>query len=103
MANKKRWTKEEEEILVQAIQANPHNISKALRTAGATINRSFKACQFHWYGVLSPKNNPNKIGISFVSIGPNTIYKNRKNSGNSTAQPEKNTLWTKIKKLIGLK
>ena len=43
MANNKKWTKEEEEILVQAIQANPHNISEALRTASATINRSFKA------------------------------------------------------------
>ena len=35
MANNKKWTKEEEEILVQAIQANPHNISEALRTASA--------------------------------------------------------------------
>ena len=102
MANNKRWTKEEEEILVQAISANPHNLSEALRTASNTINRSFKACQFHWYEVLSPKNNPNKIGISFVSIGPNTIYKNRKNSGVSTVQPEKSTIWSRIKRLLKL-
>ena len=102
MANNKKWTKEEEEILVQAIQANPHNISEALRTASATINRSFKACQFHWYGVLSPKNKPNKIGISFVSVGPNTIYKNRKNSGVSMVQPEKSTIWSRIKRLLKL-
>ena len=102
MANNKRWTKEEEEILVQAIQANPHNISEALRTASATINRSFEACRFHWYEVLSSKNNPTKIGISFVSIGPNTIYKNRKNSGTSIVQPEKSTLWSRIKRLLKL-
>ena len=102
MANNKKWTKEEEEILVQAISANPHNISEALRTTSATINRSFKACQFHWYGVLSPKNKPNKIGISFVSIGPNTVYKNRKNSGTSTIQPEKSTIWSRIKRLLKL-
>ena len=102
MANNKKWTKEEEKILVQAIQANPHNISEALRTASAIINRSFNACQFHWYAVLSPKNKPNKIGISFVSIGPNTIYKNRKNSGTSTVQPEKSTIWSRIKKLLKL-
>ena len=102
MAGNKRWTKEEEEILVQAIQANPHNISEALRTASATINRSFKACQFHWYAILSPKDKPNKIGISFVSIGPNTIYKNRKNSGVSTVQPEKSTTWSRIKRLLKL-
>ena len=102
MANNKRWTKEEEEILVQARSANPHNISEALRTASATVNRSFNACQFHWYGVLSPKNKPNKMGISFVSIGPNTIYKNRKNSGVSTVQPEKSTIWSRIKRLLKL-
>ena len=102
MANNKKWTKEEEEILVQAIQDNPHNLSEALRTASATINRSFLACQFHWYQVLSPKNKPNKIGISFVSIGPNTIYKNRKNSGTSTVQPEKSTIWSRIKRLLKL-
>ena len=102
MANNKRWTKEEEEILVQAIQANPHNLTEAIRTASNTINRSFNACQFHWYGVLSPKNKPNKIGISFVSIGPNTIYKNRKNSGTSTVQPEKSTIWSRIKRLLKL-
>lgn len=102
MANNKKWTKEEEEILVQAIQANPHNISEALRTASATINRSFLACQFHWYAVLSPKNKPNKMGISFVSVGPNTIYKNRKNSGTSTVQPEKSTIWSRIKRLLKL-
>ena len=33
MANNKKWTKEEEEILVQAIQANPHNISEAIKEA----------------------------------------------------------------------
>ena len=102
MANNKKWTKEEEEILVQAIQANPHNISEALRTTSATINRSFKACQFHWYAVLSPKDKPNRIGISFVSIGPNTVYKNRKNSGTSTVQPEKSTIWSRIKRLLKL-
>lgn len=102
MANNKKWTKEEEEILVQAIQANPHNISEALRTASATINRSFLACQFHWYAVLSPKNNPNKMGISFVSIGPNTVYKNRKNSRTSMVQPEKSTIWSRIKRLLKL-
>ena len=102
MANNKKWTKEEEEILVQAISANPHNLSEALRTVSTTINRSFNACQFHWYGVLSPKNKPNKMGISFVSIGPNTVYKNRKNSGTSTVQPEKSTIWSRIKRLLKL-
>ena len=74
MANNKKWTKEEEEILVQAIQANPHNISEALRTASATMNRSFKACQFHWYGVLSPKDKPNFVAT--IVLQPCAIFAN---------------------------
>lgn len=42
------------------------------------------------------------MGISFVSIGPNTIYKNRKNSEAATVQPEKSTIWSRIKRLLNL-
>ena len=52
---------------------------------------------------IAPANNPTKLGVSFLAVGPKTIYRNRKNSGNSTVKPEKNTLWARIKKLIGLK
>ena len=104
MATKRKWTKEEEEILVQAIVANPHNIKEACRYAATKLEgRTSKACYIHWYKVIAPANNPTKLGVSFLAVGPKTIYKNRKNSGNSTAQPEKNTLWARIKKLIGLK
>ena len=104
MATKRKWTKEEEEILVQDITANPHNIKKACRYAATKLEgRTPKACELHWYQVIAPANNPTKLGVSFLAVGPKTIYKNRKNSGSSNVQPEKNTLWAKIKKLIGLK
>lgn len=97
MITKKRWTDEENNILVQAITANPHNIKEAFRYAATKLaGRTLKACEVHWYKVIAPANNPTKLG-------PKTIYKNRKNSGSSTVQPEKNTLWARIKKLIGLK
>lgn len=103
MATRKRWTKEEEEILVQAITANPHNITEACRNTSMKIDRSANACLFHWYEVLAPANNPTKAGITFMAIGSKTVYKNRKNSGSAIAKPERDTLWTKIKKFIGLK
>ena len=104
MITKKRWTDEENNILVQAITANPHNIKEACRHAATKLEgRTPKACELHWYRVIAPANNPIKLGVSFLAVGPKTIYKNRKNSGNSTVQPEKSTLWTKIKKFIGLK
>ena len=104
MATRKRWTTEENNILVQAITANPHNIKEACRYAATKLEgRTPKACELHWYKVIAPANNPIKLGVSFLAVGPKTIYKNRKNSGSSTIQPEKNTLWARIKKLIGLK
>ena len=104
MTTKKRWTDEENNILVQAITANPHNIKKACIYAATKLEgRTPKACELHWYKVIAPSNNPTKLGVSFLAVGPKTIYKSRKNSGNSIVQPEKNTLWARIKKLIGLK
>lgn len=102
MAKGVKWTDEENKILVQAITANPHNISEAIREASKNLNRTTKACKHHWYSVLSPKNNPTKVGISFVSVGSNSVYKNRKNSGTAILKPEKSTLWSRIKKFLGL-
>ena len=102
MAKGVKWTDEENKILVQAITANPHNLSEAIREASKNLNRTYKACKQHWYSALSPNNNRTKVGISFVSIGSESIYKNRKNSGNALSEPEKNTLWSRIKKFLGL-
>lgn len=100
---KTKWTKEEENILVQAIESYPHNIKEACRQTAIKINRTPIACELHWYQVIAPANNLNKKGVSFLIVGPKTIYKNRKNSRNSTIKPKKSTLWTKIKKFIRLK
>lgn len=102
MAKGVKWTDEENKILVQAIAANPHNLSEAIREASKNLNRTYKACKQHWYMALSPKNNPTKVGISFVSVGSNSVYKNRKNSGTAILKPEKSTLWSRIKKFLGL-
>lgn len=102
MAKGVKWTDEENKILVQAIAANPHNLSEAIREASKNLNRTYKACKQHWYLALSPKNNPTKVGISFVSVGSNSVYKNRKNSGTAILKPEKSTLWSRIKKFLGL-
>ena len=102
MAKGVKWTDEENKILVQAIAANPHNLSEAIKEASKNLNRTYKACKQHWYLALSPKNNPTKVGISFISVGSNSVYKNRKNSGTAILKPEKSTLWSRIKKFLGL-
>lgn len=99
----RRWTKEEEELIVKAMQNNPGNYTKAFRETAEQIGRTYRAVQYHWYGKMSPASNPTKSGILVTLLTPTYKYDNRKNSGTAISQPQKSTLWTKIKKFIGLK
>lgn len=99
MRKNRKWTKEEEQFLVQAIKANPLNISKACRETGNKISRTPQACYMHWYYVLSQKNTNTAL---FILVGKSKVYKNRKNT-NKTITPTKHTLWLRIKQLLKLK
>lgn len=89
MVTVRRWTNEEEEILVQAIKANPHNIADAFKHASIKLEgRTVCACRLHWYKIIAPSNNPTKIEGT---------------AANSLAKPKETNLWMKIKRFIGLK
>lgn len=104
MTTKKRWTKEEDRLLVQAITANPTNIKEALIQVSKTLDRTFYACHFRWYRVLSITQNSTKASTLFMTVGSKTVYKNRKNSSsNSTIKPIKSNLWNTIKKFLKIK
>lgn len=102
MITRKRWTKEEEEILVQAVKANPHNLSKAFREVAAQLDRTEAAVSRQWY----TKTRLNSI--CFVTVSQGTEFKNGKNyvpmSGHTNTPSASNkTLWGKLKALLGWK
>lgn len=104
MTTKKRWTKEEDRLLIQAIAANPTNIKEALMQVSKTLDRTFYACHFRWYRVLSITQNLTKASTLFMTVGSKTVYKNRKNSSNnSITKPVKSNLWNTIKKFLKIK
>lgn len=104
MTTKKRWTKEEDRLLVQAITANPANIKEALMQVSKTLDRTFYACHSRWYCVLSITQNSTKASTLFMTVGSKTVYKNRKNSSsNSITKPVKSNLWNTIKKFLKIK
>ena len=43
-----------------------------------------------------------EIKINIPKGCSESTYKNRKNSGNALSEPEKSTLWSRIKKFLGL-
>ena len=99
MSTKRRWTKEEEEILVQAVKANPHNLAKAFKEAAEKIGRTEESVKFRWYDKVK------KASLCFVTISPNKQLKNGKNYNSElghTNTPTKTskTLWERIKTLF---
>ena len=46
---KRRWTKEEEEILVQAVKANPDNLQKVFREVAYVIERAAASVSSRYY------------------------------------------------------
>ena len=46
---KRRWTKEEEEILVQAVKANPNNLQKVFREVSYVIGRAASSVSSRYY------------------------------------------------------
>lgn len=109
MAKKRRWTKEEEDILVQAIKANPHNLQQCFREASTKIDRSKPACEHYWYTVLGNPENKKYVGTLFIHLGRKSNLVDRKLryttvgwSTKSTPVKHKVSIWNKILKLLGL-
>lgn len=52
---RKKWTKQEDDILRRHVRAFPHNLSKCFLTVSEQTGRTPAAVASHWYGTLSKK------------------------------------------------
>lgn len=103
MAERKKWTKEEDDILVQAIKANPHNKAEAFRIASKKMERDVTSCSNRWYRHLSNPESKSYAGCMFTLIGHSSRLDNRTIATNNVQPIKTNkSLWGKIKKLLGL-
>lgn len=107
MAKYKRWTKLEDEILVRALKANPHNKHEAFRQAALKLeDRDEISCSNRWYGCLSNEYSKHYVGALFTLVGSTSRLDNRTVTRENThINPVKHhiSIWTKLKKLLGLK
>lgn len=97
MTAKKRWTKEEEEILVQAVKANPHNLEEAFRKVAKETDRTTLAIRDKWYRKI--KHN-SKCFITISSEKQMINGKNYTSRNSSSPVATIKTLWEKLKNLI---
>lgn len=94
MTTKRRWTNEEEQVLIDQVRINPSNLSRAFRNASNITGRSPHSCEQRWYGKVRQSETV------FMTIGANAMSVNSKNSDNT--QPVRLPIWRRILNLLGL-
>ena len=79
---KRKWTTEEERVLVDQITRSANNLTEAFRRTSRLVGRTEAACAYHWYYVVSKREDPS---VCFVTIGQKTKNVNRKNVASNTS------------------
>lgn len=100
MTEKRRWTIEEERVLIDQITRRANNVREAFRRTSELIDRTEAACMYHWYMVVSKRKN---TSVCFVTIGHKTRNINRKIVHAKTTDNTKVTTiswWRKVIKLL---
>lgn len=74
----RRWTKDEEAIVLSTIKSFPDNIQEAFRKSGREIDRSPEAVSFKYYNYLKLKHQ------NIISVGTSKGFsvRNTKNRAN---------------------
>lgn len=94
MTSRRRWTNEEEQVLIDQVRINPSNLTRAFRNASNITGRSPHSCEQRWYGKVRHSETV------FMTIGARNMSVNSKVS--NSPQPVSVPIWRRILKLLGL-
>lgn len=92
MSTLRKWTEDEEKVVISRIEENPNNLQKAFREASLKIDKTPAAIGWRWYkGGLRERS-----GKLFMTYGrKGTLNSNRKNVSSKTSD---NTIRTRKSK-----
>lgn len=98
MNTRKRWTNDEEQVVISHVKANPNNLSKAFREASLELQgRTVCAITFHWYkDSTASRALKDRCGHCFLTYGGKSLNINRKNVHVNTSD---NTITLSMDKL----
>ena len=92
----KKWTNEQNQILLKAIEDNPYNFQEAYRTAASILGKSTKACQQHFEYC----RRKGQLPVCMMTVGKSkTASPNRKNIHFRTGgnvEPVRLSKWRRI-------
>ena len=100
---KKRWTNDEEQVVISKVKANPNNLSKAFREASLEINRSANNIKLHWY--IKQRKRPalkDRCGSCFMTYGYKSLNINRKNVYTNTSDNTITISMDKLQKILDI-
>lgn len=101
MKSSKRWTIEEEQVLIAQIKKNPGNLTKAFDLAATKLDRTVKAIKMHYYLVIVTGKSKVDTSCVFMTISENKAIANRKNAKDINYIEIKPSLWKQLIKYIG--
>lgn len=98
MSTKRRWTNDEEQVIISKVKANPNNLQKAFREASLELQgRTANAIRLHWYQNSNRQRAlKDRCGHCFLTYGGKSLNINRKNVSANTSD---NTIIISMDKL----
>lgn len=103
MSTLRRWTNDEEQVVISKVKANPNNLSKAFREASLEINRSAHNIKLHWYA--KQRKRPalkDRCGNCFLTYGGKSLNINRKNVSINTSDNTITISMDKLQKILDI-
>ena len=100
MQTKRRYTDEEDRVIISEIIESPGNLQRAFRKAGSQIGRSSDAICVHWHRSLKLRTD-----CIFMTVSGKQCTVNGKNVvilSNTRVKNSNNNIWGKIKRLFHL-
>lgn len=89
----RKWTIEEDELLLRHVRAFPQNLSKCFLMVSESIGRSQTAVSAHWYSSVSKRPDV----LCFFTASPKHVSRNRKNGEGVRTS---NSIWQKFIRII---
>lgn len=89
----RKWTREEERILINQVRVFPHNLKKCFCIVSEQVGRTPGAVANHWYTHTSkqPEN------LCFFTASQRHVSKNRKNGMGVESTP---SIWRRLMNII---
>lgn len=103
MSTRRRWTDDEEQVVISKVKANSNNLFKAFREASLEINRSAYSIKMHWYTKGRKKAAlKDRCGSCFMTYGGKSLNINRKNVCINTSDNTITISMDKLQKILDI-